>query len=241
MLFLDVETTGLPPKGTPSAKTWPHVVSASWAVFRGPETRLLHRTFVIKPNRHVIPLESSKIHGITQERALREGVPLARVLHELHKDIVGRAPTRLITYNLEFDSGMMHVSFERGGVANPLNSLKGICAMRTAASQLGSRWLSLQELHATLFGKKYSNAHSAAADVLACARCYFELRKRKFEDVPPDPFAQDLVGRILDWAGDHPEFDTTYVDNLSRQLGERGSLSDKQIAALENIIRKWRI
>jgi hypothetical protein len=36
----------------------------------------------------------------------------------------------------------------------------------------------LIELHEILFGESFVGAHDAAADVRACARCFFELKKR---------------------------------------------------------------
>ncbi len=42
----------------------------------------------------------------------------------------------------------------------------------------GFKWPKLEELHVFLFGKGYDGTHDAALDVEACARCFFELRKR---------------------------------------------------------------
>ena len=36
----------------------------------------------------------------------------------------------------------------------------------------------LNELHLQLFETEFTDSHNASADVEACARCYFELRKR---------------------------------------------------------------
>ena len=37
---------------------------------------------------------------------------------------------------------------------------------------------SLTQLHMHLFGEKFDDAHDALADVVACARCFFELKDR---------------------------------------------------------------
>jgi hypothetical protein len=50
----------------------------------------------------------------------------------------------------------------------------------------------------------------------------------------------EMIETILTWAEDHPNFDTSFVDDLNDQLSS-GDLSDSQVTALENIIEKWRI
>jgi DNA polymerase III epsilon subunit-like protein len=42
----------------------------------------------------------------------------------------------------------------------------------------GYKWPSLEELHILLFGDTFESAHSALADVRACAKCFFELKRR---------------------------------------------------------------
>jgi DNA polymerase III epsilon subunit-like protein len=43
----------------------------------------------------------------------------------------------------------------------------------------GFKWPTLQELHLKLFNETFAGAHRALADVRACARCYFELKRLK--------------------------------------------------------------
>lgn len=49
------------------------------------------------------------------------------------------------------------------------------------------------------------------------------------------------IDQILEWAEEHPEFDTDFVTSLQSQLRSRGELSDKQSQALHNIIEKYDI
>lgn len=53
--------------------------------------------------------------------------------------------------------------------------------------------------------------------------------------------AQDLIDRIMSWAKSHAKFDTSFVDGMQQQYEDKGSLSEKQLAALRNIISKWHI
>lgn len=53
--------------------------------------------------------------------------------------------------------------------------------------------------------------------------------------------AREMIELILGWAEDKPMFDTSFVEKLSDKLDDGKELSDKQVAALENIIEKWDI
>ena len=53
--------------------------------------------------------------------------------------------------------------------------------------------------------------------------------------------AQTLVKRILAWAESRESFDRSFVEDMQKQLKERGSLTERQIGALRNIVSKWRI
>lgn len=59
------------------------------------------------------------------------------------------------------------------------------------------------------------------------------------EDNEASEAAQELIDRILLWANDVPNFDTTFVEMMQDSLDEYGHLTDAQFVALENIIEKW--
>jgi len=46
------------------------------------------------------------------------------------------------------------------------------------SSGYGYKWPTLNELHLQLFQEEFTGSHNAGADVEACARCYFELKRR---------------------------------------------------------------
>lgn len=73
ILFFDTETTGIIPKGVndPCRQTaaYPHVVQLSWKI--GDK----EGDFIIRPEGFTIPDEAAKVHGITTEKALAEGIP----------------------------------------------------------------------------------------------------------------------------------------------------------------------
>lgn len=56
-----------------------------------------------------------------------------------------------------------------------------------------------------------------------------------------DDEIQEKINQILDWASEHPEFDSEYVERLNETFEARGTLSPRQEEALDNIIEKWHI
>jgi hypothetical protein len=46
---------------------------------------------------------------------------------------------------------------------------------------------------------------------------------------------------ILEWAEDHEDFDSSFVESLQNQWEKRGFLSTKQIFAIDNIIERFNI
>ena len=81
-LFIDTETTGLPKDDSLSpmvTDNWPRLVSFAYILCD--ERDIVDRGyFIIKPNKFIIPIESTKIHGITTAEAVSKGIVLSEVL-----------------------------------------------------------------------------------------------------------------------------------------------------------------
>ena len=89
-LIFDTETTGLPRHyNAPVSDTdnWPRMVQLAWQL-HGPMGELIEaKNFIVRPEGYDIPFNAEKIHGISTERALREGADLAFVLGEFSKAV----------------------------------------------------------------------------------------------------------------------------------------------------------
>jgi hypothetical protein len=82
-LFFDTETTGLPKNWKApisDLNNWPRLVQLAYLFYDSTGNLISKGDFIIKPEGFIIPLDSSKIHGITTERALREGKSLVSIL-----------------------------------------------------------------------------------------------------------------------------------------------------------------
>ena len=184
-LFFDTETTGLP-KSWKAPVTdlgnWPHIVQIAWALFDNTGKQLAFSDHMIKPQGFTIPESATAIHGISTERALKEGRPAEEVLKEFSSAVLGA--TCLVAHNLDFDEKMVRVELLRQGMPDGLQTIRKICTMKISTGYCkipgpyGDKWPKLSELHIKLFEVDFEDQHNAASDVLCCAKCFFELRHR---------------------------------------------------------------
>lgn len=181
-IFFDTETTGLPKdwnKPTTDSDNWPRLVSLSWIVSDGKNSKEFD--FIIKPVGFEIPEEVSKIHGITQERALAEGFPIDLVLGVFMAFLI--MSDNVVAHNISFDKSILCAEFHRRETGpefeREISNKNQICTMKGFMDKLNlSKWPKLNELHKLLFNEEFSGAHNSLMDTRACARCYFKLTEK---------------------------------------------------------------
>ena len=185
-LIYDTETTGFPsvfgaPHTDLEAWSTARLVQLAWQLHDADGSLIIAQNYLVKPDGFEIPYSSQKIHGISTERATEEGLPLSEVLDIFEADL---AKTKyIIAHNIEFDLGVMGsealraeretLLFEPEQIDTKLVSTD-FCAI--PGGKGGKfKWPTLTELHEKLFGEKFDDAHDAAYDVSATARCFFGL------------------------------------------------------------------
>ena len=187
LLFIDTETTGLPKYYASDAmEKWPRIVQLAWSLYDNDGNRQSENSFIIYPTDFIVPMDSAKIHGITTERAKQEGISLYKVLPQFNDDV--EKAMIVIAHNLDFDLPIVHTEFVRCRLETNLMKKQNFCTMKTPkivsfcrlpkASGIGYKWPTLPELYLQLFQTEFADSHNAGADVEACAKCYFELRRR---------------------------------------------------------------
>ena len=183
-LFFDTETTGLPKAwGAPLTKlsNWPRMVQLAWLLYDENQSLISEENHIIKPEGFTIPADASNVHGITTEKALESGEHLEGVLHEFSESI--SESELIIAHNMDFDEKIVGAEFLRSGVESALFDKPRFCTMKTTTGicripgPYGYKWPKLSELHYHLFNKDFEDAHDAAVDVKACAKCFFELMR----------------------------------------------------------------
>jgi DNA polymerase III epsilon subunit-like protein len=130
------------------------------------------------------PLLRAGISDDELEQALREGIEL-KPAFEAFLDLVEKS-TALVAHNalydkLILDRVMIDLNYSGSFLMDrPLVCTKElttpVCKLPGFRGQF--KWPTLQEAHLYFFGEEFASAHSALADVRACARIFFEGRAR---------------------------------------------------------------
>lgn len=197
-LIFDTETTGVPHNKTApitDLDNWPRLVQLAWQLHDGKGNLISHHNYIIKPDGFDIPYKAEQIHGVSTKRAMEEGHNLIDVLGHFIKDLT--RTSQLVGHNIEFDINIIGAEFIRKELAPEqfLNLARvdtGLASTEFCAltGGIGGRLKMprLHELHEKLFKKGFGDAHDAAYDVAATARCFFGLIKNKvvnpFDDTP---------------------------------------------------------
>ncbi len=176
-IVLDTETTGL--------KAEDRIVSICWALYDSSAKEMAIRHHLIYPDGFTIPDAVVAIHGITTEQARAQGIPLHTAMGNLRADIANFDPQLYIGHNVAFDRPMVLNEYQRLAEPENLSPIPTYCTMEKSTdlcriprtSGPGYRWPRLGYLHNHLFGAPHDQAHDAQADVLATAKCFFELRR----------------------------------------------------------------
>lgn len=185
-LFFDTETTGLPKNyKAPSTDVdnWPRLVQLSWILKAGKDRELSRGDFVIRPDGFVIPEEASNVHGITTERALKEGVGAKEAVYYFLG--AARVADVLVGHNVDFDMHVVGAELVRAWKKDYLGGMKVLDTMKASVDHCAIevpgrssyKWPKLMELHKKLFGTEFEDAHNSMADIAATEKCFWELRK----------------------------------------------------------------
>ncbi|WP_272151354.1 DNA polymerase III subunit alpha [Tenacibaculum aiptasiae] len=202
-LIFDTETTGLPKSwNAPITDTdnWPRAIQIAWQLHDELGNVIEHNDFLIQPEGFNIPYDAERIHGISTDLALEQGISLDEGLR-LFNEALGKTKF-VVGQNVGFDVNIMGCEFHRLGVENNLTELPVLDTCTEHTAQLcqipggrGGKFKlpTLTELHNHLFGTGFGEAHNATADVEATTRCFLELiRLRQYTeeqlDVPADYF-----------------------------------------------------
>ena len=191
-IVFDTETTGLPKDKKASVEksdAWPYIVQFSWLIYDDVADKIPKiRDYIVKlPDGMDVPEESSRIHGITTEKMLMEGLPIKEVLREFTSDFLNCQ--MLIAHNMEFDSKVIQAEYCRNSAINWLGRHRKIeyCTMiygkkftnivRPSRFHNGTyqKPPKLIELHKALFKTDPNNLHNSLVDVFVCFRCFHEM------------------------------------------------------------------
>ena len=207
-LIYDTETTGLPKNFSApvsDSENWPRLVQVAWQLHNDMGELIEVKNFIVRPDGFTIPFNAQKIHGISTQRALDQGVDLAFVLEEFNKAVV--QSDFVVGHNIIFDINIMGAEFYRTQIATTLLDEKSIdtknegtdfCAI--PGGRGGKfKWPTLTELHVKLFKEGFAEAHNASADVEATTRCFLELIRLRVINYVRLGFENDYNDKFIEF------------------------------------------
>ena len=197
LFFFDTETTGLPRDWeAPSSDVtnWPRIVQISWIVSNVRGQIISRQNYIVKPEGFSIPPELAKVHGITTERALKEGEKLNNILDYFLRDL--QQVSYIVGHNISFDKNVVAAEIYRKGSEKLLDEIvidkyvdmletkPTICTMlsstnfcRISRYNNEYKWPKLSELYYKLFNKELVDAHDSSVDVQATFDCFWKLKE----------------------------------------------------------------
>jgi DNA polymerase-3 subunit alpha len=188
-LIFDTETTGLPRSwSAPITDTdnWPRCIQIAWQLHDEMGNLIEHQDYLVKPEGFNIPYDAERIHGISTELAMEQGIALSEVLEKFN--IALSKAKYIVGQNVGFDVNIMGCEFHRMNVGSDMVKMPVLDTCTETTAELlklpggrGGRFKlpTLTELHQFLFGQPFAEAHNATADVEATTRCFLELIKRE--------------------------------------------------------------
>lgn len=192
-LFIDTETTGLPLNDNlpyTDLKNWPYIVQVALIIEDDNYGILAKRNIILKPDGYTIPESATKIHGISNERAVKNGEDRDKVISFL--DLALYKSDIIIGHNVSFDlnvikseiiriKGIENALFEKKKhiVIDTMKMGRNICKIPNLSFHTRlNKYPKLDELYYKLFNKHFNNQHDAMADVQAAYDCYYELKRK---------------------------------------------------------------
>jgi DNA polymerase III epsilon subunit-like protein len=192
----DTETTGMPDFRARSADpAQPHLVQLALVTCDDAGAEVSAISVIIRPDSWIIPAEVTAIHGISQERAMDEGIA-----EELAVDMFiaaqGRAGLR-VAHNESFDRRILRIAMTRAGLERDfIETIEARASYCTcvaaklivnlpptekmmAAGFKGAKPPKLEECIRHFFKEELAGGHDALVDARACARVYGALMARQ--------------------------------------------------------------
>lgn len=186
-LIFDTETTGqIDFKAPIISQLQPHLLQLGAELLSNGKV-IGSINLLVNPGGEIeIPESATKIHGITREMIDKYGIPTVVAIALFHN--LAKLSSRLAGHNIDYDLGIMEISYYRVGRQQnflELRKIKRVCTMKTTTNVLklpgkyGFKWPTLSEAYELLVDKNgFQKAHSAMADVQACRQVLAVLEQR---------------------------------------------------------------
>tara|TARA_B100000401_G_C52647047_1_gene643542 strand:+ start:52 stop:666 length:615 start_codon:yes stop_codon:yes gene_type:complete len=183
----DTETSGLPTKerGQPynykDLKQFDtaRLISISWLLLDEENKVVDKKTCFIKPDEFEVSPQSIKIHGLSKEFLLENGMTIHEMFLILNGIFTKNNVNVIIAHNVLFDINILKSELYRYNYNITLEKIKNIetfCTMFKSQSIMKvKKWPKLSEAYKYFYNEEITNAHDAEYDTLHCYKVYLKL------------------------------------------------------------------
>lgn len=193
-LFFDTETTGLIDfKKELSDPAQPRITQLAAILTDEDGNELDRMCEYVKPDGWTVPEVITQLNGTTTEMLEELGKPMTEVLARFN-ELKARC-THRVGHNVSFDKQMLAREAFAYELAHDSSGLESLCTMKMSkgivalpasdrmneAGLRGSKPPKLQEAYSYFFGETFDKAHDAMADVVACMKVFFAIKKWQAE------------------------------------------------------------
>jgi DNA polymerase III epsilon subunit-like protein len=185
VLVFDTETTGLPDFSKPADDPCqPRMIQLAAQLYDADRELVGVAHHLVRPDGWEMPAELAEKmgHGLTQNRLLADGVPVAKAL-EAWAPLHDRADV-LVGFGVDFDLKILRGELRRAGMEDRYGAVAKCCVMRACRSlceipmpsgRNGFKLPKLTEAVAILLKRDLTDAHNAMADCAATADLFYYL------------------------------------------------------------------
>lgn len=181
-LVFDLETTGKLTNDPLGHRKQPYIVQFGALLLENNGDIVSEINLIVKPNK-IIPNTASIIHGITNKKSDKYGVPVLLVM-SIFKYLIDLSDT-VVGFNIDYDLSVMKHEFFRANknfpeIPNVVDVMKimiPICKIPGYYHKY--KFPSLKEAHQFVFETTYTS-HSAIEDTKATARLYQWLKNKNY-------------------------------------------------------------
>ena len=196
----DTETSGLPYKARGEQYDYTNLehfdtsrlISISWLILDNKNEIVNKSTYFIKPDGFEVSPQSIKIHGLSKEFLVENGMTIHEMLLHLNGIFEKFNIELIIAHNVIFDINILKSELYRYDDNITLDLSKSIetfCTMFKAQPIMKMRkWPKLSEAYKHFYNEDITNAHDAEFDTLYCYKVYLKI----YENMNPDSSAIDI-------------------------------------------------
>lgn len=184
LMFIDLETNGLPSKKSYSSFYKPddyHQYDTARIIEIAYIITDINGNIIKEYTKLIIPYDfdilNTNIHGITMLDAVSNGVEINDVFEELLNDLID--VNTIIAHNISFDENVLLAEcyrYDKIDIIQEIFKKNKLCTMAMGKKYMKqSKNPKLVELYKHLFDKDVVGNHRALVDTKLCMECYFKL------------------------------------------------------------------